>query len=143
MNVSTILKEKGQNVITADSSLSLLDVAKILSEKGIGSIVIIDTGKKVAGILSERDIVRSLAKAGSDALTQPVSLYMTQKVVTCNCADTIDTLMSKMTSGRFRHMPVVENDELVGIVSIGDVVKQRIAQAEMETAAMRDYIATG
>ncbi len=143
MNVSTILKEKGQDVVTANIESSLLDVAQVLAEHGIGSIVIVESDGKVAGILSERDIVRSLAKIGPDALSQSVATHMTRKVITCRKADTIQMLMSEMTSGHFRHMPVVENDELIGIVSIGDVVKQRIAETEMEAASMREYIATG
>jgi len=97
----------------------------------------------VAGIISERDIVRAIAKGGSAVLDEPVSHCMTKEVITCRESDTIHSLMSDMTSHRFRHLPVVEDGALVGLVSIGDVVKERIAEAEMEAAEMRHYIASG
>ena len=143
MNVATILKMKGKGVVTAKPDMSLLDVAKLLGQHGIGCIVIEGDDGKVAGIVSERDIVRAIGNAGAKVLKEPVSDYMTKTVVTAREADTIDRLMSEMTTHRFRHMPVVERGRLIGLVSIGDVVKMRIAEAEMEAAAMRDYIATG
>jgi CBS domain-containing protein len=123
--------------------MSLLDVAKLLGQHGIGCIVIEGDDGKVAGIVSERDIVRAIGNAGAKVLKEPVSVYMTTTVVTAREADTIDRLMSEMTTHRFRHLPVVERGRLIGIVSIGDVVKMRIAEAEMEAAAMRNYITTG
>jgi CBS domain-containing protein len=143
MNVATILKMKGKGVVTAKPDMSLLDVAKLLGQHGIGCIVIEDDDGKVAGIVSERDIVRAIGNAGAKTLKEPVSAYMTKTVVTAREADTIDRLMSEMTTHRFRHLPVVERGRLIGIVSIGDVVKMRIAEAEMEAAAMRNYITTG
>ena len=143
MNVATILKQKGRNVLTSAPTDTLLGIAKILSDNRVGCIVLIDDGNSVAGIVSERDIVRYLAKGGEDVLQKPVSHCMTKEVVTCRESDTINNLMSEMTARRIRHLPVVESGELVGLVSIGDVVKERIAEAEMEAAAMRDYIATG
>ncbi len=143
MDVAAILKDKGRSVLTAGPETSLLDIAKVLAENRIGCIVVIDGEDKVVGIVSERDIVRTLAGNGPKILDEPVSHCMTREVVTCQESDTIERLMAEMTAGRFRHMPVVENDRLVGLVSIGDVVKQRIAEAEMEAAAMREYIATG
>jgi CBS domain-containing protein len=143
MNVATILKMKGKGVVTAKSDMSLLDVAKLLGQHGIGCIVIEGDDGKVAGIVSERDIVRAIGNAGAKVLKEPVSVYMTTTVVTAREADTIDRLMSEMTTHRFRHLPVVERGRLIGIVSIGDVVKMRIAEAEMEAAAMRNYITTG
>ena len=98
---------------------------------------------KVAGIVSERDIVREISRAGAGVLKEPVERCMTKSVVTCRESDTIDRLMAEMTAHRFRHMPVVERGRLIGLVSIGDVVRMRIAEAEMEAAAMRQYIATG
>lgn len=143
MNVATILGEKGHDVITASPDDTLLDIAKILRKHGIGCIVL-DNGKgAIAGIVSERDLVRALAESGPDILKEPVSRCMTKDVITCRKSDTIDTIMAAMTDGRFRHMPVVENDELIGVISIGDVVRLRIAEAELEAAAMRSYIATG
>jgi CBS domain-containing protein len=143
MNVATILKTKGKGVVTAKPDMSLLDVAKLLGQHGIGCIVIEGDDGKVAGIVSERDIVRAIGNAGAKVLKEPVSVYMTTTVVTAREADTIDRLMSEMTTHRFRHLPVVERGRLIGIVSIGDVVKMRIAEAEMEAAAMRNYITTG
>ena len=143
MNVSTILKDKGRNIITAGPEVTLLEITKMLARHKIGCIVVTDEDDQIAGIVSERDIVRTIASNGQKALEQPVSICMTKKVVTCRESDTIDQLMSEMTTGRFRHLPVVEEHVLIGLISIGDVVKLRIAEAEMEAAAMRDYIATG
>lgn len=143
MNVATILGEKGSNVFTASPDDSLLDVAKTLRKHGIGCIVLSDDSDGIAGIVSERDLVRAIAESGPEVLKSPVSKCMTREVVTCRKSDTIDTIMATMTDGRFRHMPVVENDKLIGVISIGDVVRLRIAEAELEAAAMRSYIATG
>lgn len=143
MNVAAILKSKGKGVITTTPNTSLLDVAKLLERNRIGCIVVEGEDGKVAGIVSERDIVRALGQSGAKVLKDPVSTYMTRTVVTAREADTIDRLMSEMTTHHFRHMPVVERGLLIGLVSIGDVVKMRIAEAEMEAAAMRQYIATG
>jgi CBS domain-containing protein len=143
MNVAAILKLKGRNVVTIASEISLLDVARLLQEKRIGCIVIEGDDGKVAGIVSERDIVRAIGQSGAKVLKEPVANYMTRAVVTAREADTIERLMSEMTAHHFRHMPIVERGRLVGIVSIGDVVKMRIAEAEMEAAAMREYITTG
>jgi CBS domain-containing protein len=143
MNVAAILKSKGREVLTTTPDATLLDIAKLLGTRRIGCIVVTGIDGKVIGIVSERDIVREIARAGSQVLKEPVASCMTKSVVSCREADTIDRLMSEMTTHRFRHMPVVERGRLVGLVSIGDVVKMRIAEAEMEAAAMRDYIATG
>ena len=143
MNVATILKLKGREVVTSGPHTSLLDIAELLGSHGIGCVVITGADGKVAGIVSERDIVREIGRAGSSVLKEPVASCMTKTVFTCREADTIDRLMAEMTAHRFRHMPVVERGRLAGLVSIGDVVKMRIAEAEMEAAAMREYIATG
>lgn len=143
MNVATILKMKGREVVTSAANTSLLDIAALLGKHGIGCVVITGADGKVSGIVSERDIVREIARAGSKVLKEPVEVCMTKAVVTCREADTIDRLMAEMTAHRFRHMPVVERGRLIGLVSIGDVVKMRIAEVEMEAAAMREYIATG
>ncbi|MEG6509877.1 CBS domain-containing protein [Methyloligella sp. 2.7D] len=129
--------------MTVTPEASLLQVADLLTERGIGCVVVAEDGGNVVGIISERDIVRALGKRGAKVLEEPVSSCMTKDVVSCREADTIEQLMSEMTAHRFRHMPVVERGQLAGLVSIGDVVKMRIAAAEMEAAAMRDYIATG
>ncbi len=143
MNVNTILNIKGPDVITVGADTTVLEVTQRLAKHRIGSIVIVNGDNSVAGIVSERDVVRAIAHLGCDVLQGPVSAIMTDNVVTCSRRDNIDTLMSVMTSRRFRHLPVVDDGELCGIVSIGDVVQQRIAEAELEASAMREYIATG
>ena len=141
MNVATILKLKGSGVFTTAKDKSLLDIAKLLVQHGIGCIVIVGDDDKIAGIVSERDLMRAIGQGGTDVLKEPVSDFMTKTVVTAREADTTNWLMSEMTKGRFRHMPVVENDRLVGLVSIGDVVRIDIAEIEMEAAATRQYTA--
>jgi CBS domain-containing protein len=143
MNVAAILKLKGREVFTTTPDTTLLDITTLLGTRRIGCIVVTGIDGKVIGIVSERDIVREIARAGAKVLKEPVASCMTKSVVSCRESDTIDKLMAEMTTHRFRHMPVVERGRLVGLVSIGDVVKMRIAEAEMEAAAMRDYIATG
>jgi CBS domain-containing protein len=140
MNVAAILKLKGGGIVTARPDTSLLEITKTLGQHDIGCIVIEGDDGKIAGIVSERDIVRVIGKAGAKVLKEPVESCMTKTVVTAREADTIDRLMAEMTTHRFRHMPVVERGRLIGLVSIGDVVKMRIAEVDMETADMRNYI---
>lgn len=142
MNVGGILNEKGRNVETASPEATLEDVAGVLGSKKIGALIILNSNGKIAGILSERDIVRAIAEGGAAALQKPVSAFMTHKVVTCRESDTVNQLMDSMTQGRFRHLPVVENGKLTGVMSIGDVVKYRIAEAEFEAEEMKRYIAS-
>jgi CBS domain-containing protein len=139
MNAATILKLKGTSVVTTTTDKSLLDIAKLLAQHGIGCIVIMGDDDKVAGIVSERDLMRAIDQAGPNVLKEPVSDFMTKTVVTAREADTIDWLMSEMTTRRFRHMPVVEMGRLIGLVSIGDLVKMHISEVEMEAAATREY----
>ena len=141
MTVSRIINEKGRDVATVSPGASLAAVAATLAEKKIGAVLIME-GAAIGGIISERDIVRAVASRGSEALSTPAKEWMTAKVVTCAPDDTINDVMQKMTSGRFRHLPVVENGKLAGIVSIGDVVKRRIEDVEREAAQIREYIAT-
>jgi len=143
MNVARILKDKGRDVATVNPTTTLMDVVNLLSEKKIGAVVVCDEDQKLQGIISERDIVRVLATNGPEVFNNPIEAYMTKDVKTCTETDTVEWLMEAMTSQRFRHMPVVSGGRVVAVVSIGDVVKQRIAIAEMETASMRQYIATG
>ena len=140
MNVATILKQKGGGVFTTTSDKSLLDIAKLLAQHGIGCIVIVGDDDKIAGIVSERDLMRAISQGGAEVLTEPVSDFMTKTVMTAEKADTIKQLMSEMTIRQFRHMPVVERDRLIGLVSIGDLVKIHVADAEFESGAMRQYI---
>ena len=143
MHVAAILKEKGRAVETAGLQTTVMDVAARLSARRIGAIVITAADGSIAGIISERDVIRVIGQHGASALDWPVSEAMTRTVQTCRESDTIDTLMSVMTARRFRHLPVLENGQLAGIVSIGDVVKHRVAEVEHEATMMRDYITAG
>lgn len=143
MNVAAILKHKGREVFTVKGQTSLSDVVAMLAEHKIGAAVVIDDERRPIGIVSERDIVRNLAQTGAGALQIAVADMMTDEVVTCCESDTIDELMSRMTARRFRHLPVVADGRLAGLISIGDVVKHHIAAVEMEASALRSYISTG
>jgi CBS domain-containing protein len=143
MNVAAILKAKGRAVATAKPDTSIVEIAGKLASKRIGAIVIVGSSGKVEGIISERDLVRAIAEAGEKALHAPVSEFMTRNVVPCQETTTLDELMGVMTKGRFRHLPVIEDGALTGIISIGDVVKHHVAEVEMEVTAMREYLATG
>jgi CBS domain-containing protein len=140
MNVATILKQKGGGVFTTTTDKSLLDIARLLVQHGIGCMVIVGDDDKIAGIVSERDLMRAISQVGPEVLKEPVSDFMTKTVVTAGEADTSDQLMSEMTMHRFRHIPVVERGQLLGLISIGDLVKIHIADAEFESGAMRQYI---
>ncbi|MBV9909223.1 MAG: CBS domain-containing protein [Hyphomicrobiales bacterium] len=142
MTVARILDEKGRGVFTTQPHRTLKEVVGLLAEKGVGAVVVSDASQSVLGILSERDVVRVLAKQGASALEDPVSRYMTPKVITARREDTIDHVRQTMTEGRFRHVPIVEDGRLVGIVSIGDVVKHHVNQLDSERQALREYIAT-
>ena len=142
MNVEHILAAKGRDVLTIEPSRTLADAARALTEKRIGAVVVTDADRAVLGILSERDIVRAVARGGAAALDHPVSQYMTGKVVTCTGHSSINELMEMMTERKFRHVPIVESGRLCGIISIGDVVKHRVAEIEAEHQALREYIAT-
>ncbi len=141
MSVSEILASKGRDVFTADADMTIQEISNVLATKKIGATVVLDKSGHVCGIASERDLVREIAKSGADALSKPISICMTQKVVSCDKTETIDDLMEKMTKGRFRHLPVISNGKLTGIISIGDVVKRKIEQAEREAEEMKRYIA--
>jgi len=143
MNVAGILKAKGRAVTTARPDDRIQDVAGKLAAKRIGAIVVVGDGGAVVGIVSERDIIRAIGDKGASALGQPVSSVMTKSVVSCTESSTIEDMMGVMTQGRFRHVPVVEDGALVGIISIGDVVKHHVAEVQLEVTAMRDYLATG
>jgi CBS domain-containing protein len=142
MIVSQILKSKAaQGVFTLGSDASVADAAGVMSDKRIGTIVISDDGgATAAGILSERDIVRELGKRGVNCMTESVGAMMTRKLVTCAPSDTSDAILGKMTDGRFRHMPVIDNGALIGLISIGDVVKVRLAELAMERDALEGMV---
>jgi CBS domain-containing protein len=139
MTVRTILAAKGRDVVTIEPSATLAAAAELLAKKRIGAIVILGADRRIVGILSERDIVRAIAER-ADALGEPVSVVMTRSVSTCNETETVISVMERMSTGKFRHMPVVDQGRLVGMVSIGDVVKHRLHAMERDSAAMRDYI---
>lgn len=143
MNISQILKTKSRGVSTARSDDTIEAIAAQLAQRKIGAIVIVGEGGRVSGIISERDIIRMIAAHGAKALTMTASAGMTHEVQTCTSKCTLDEVMEAMTKGRFRHLPVVEEGALVGIISIGDVVKHHTAEVELEVNAMRGYLATG
>ncbi|TMV08821.1 CBS domain-containing protein [Ruegeria sediminis] len=142
MLVQALLKTKAtEGVVTVPSSTTVSEVAKILAEKRIGTVVISDDGGETAmGILSERDIVRELAASGSGCLFGTAKAYMTTNLVTCTSQSSVKEIMSLMTEGRFRHMPVVEEGKLIGIVTLGDVVKAQLMEVEMEKDALAGMI---
>ena len=141
MTVRAILDTKGHNILSVEPDAKLTAAIKILAERKIGAVLVMSKGR-IEGILSERDIVRVLGARGAAVLDEPVSAVMTRKVVSCREKDTVGAIMEMMTSGKFRHLPVVEDDKVVGLISIGDVVKWRVKEFENEQEALRDYIKT-
>ena len=148
MNVKTLLAAKqrksernlGGDIITIEPTADLAAASKLLAKHRIGAVVILGAGDRLAGILSERDIVRALSDQGAAALGLPVGQVMTRNVATCSEDDSVASIMERMTAGKFRHVPVVSNGRLAGLISIGDVVKHRVEEIERESEAMRDYI---
>jgi CBS domain-containing protein len=142
MNVKAILADKhlGGDIIDIEPTADLAAAVKLLAARRVGAIVVRGAGGRLAGILSERDIVRVLAEHGPRALDLPVGQVMTREVETCGEDDTVSAIMERMTEKRFRHMPVVRRGKLVGLISIGDVVRQHVEAIERESEAMRDYI---
>ena len=142
MNVKAILEAKGRNVLTIGPNETLAQAINKLAEHRIGALVVTNGDRKVIGILSERDVVRVMAKNGASALEQSVRQVMTSKVKICNESHTINQVMEIMTQGRFRHLPVEKDGQLDGLISIGDVVKKRIEEVEREAEEIKQYIAT-
>lgn len=142
MLVRNILAEKGGDVFTLSMEATVLDAVNALANYNVGALVVADEEKTVKGILSERDVVRAISRDGADIMGRPVTGLMTSQVKTCTEDSTIPQLMELMTAGRFRHLPVVREGKLVGIVSIGDVVKKRIEEIEKEADEIRSYIAS-
>ena len=141
MGVANILAEKGRDVVSMAPDASIREAVKLLNERKIGAIVVTDGSGGILGILSERDVVRHLALSGGAVLEMIVGRVMTAKVQTCKPEESIETVMARMTRGRFRHLPVEEGGKLAGIISIGDVVKRRIEDIEREADDIRSYIA--
>jgi len=142
MTVKAILSRKGRDVVTIAPTANLSEAVKLLAERRIGAVVVTGADNRVAGILSERDIVRTFAERGAAALDDNVAAVMTRKVTTCAETDTVVAIMERMTAGKFRHVPVLDQGQLIGVISIGDVVKHRVEEIEGETNALREYIAT-
>ena len=141
MTVRAILDTKGHQIESVEPDARLSAAIRTLAERKIGAVLVMSQGR-VEGILSERDIVRVIGERGAAALDEPVSAVMTRKVVSCKQADTVSAIMEMMTSGKFRHLPVVEDDRVVGLISIGDIVKWRVGEYEAEQEALREYIKT-
>lgn len=143
MTVKAILKQKGDRVVAVRPDDTVGSVCSILDKERIGAVLVRDADQRVIGVVSERDVVRSIARLGRDMLDHTVSSIMTRDVHFCSPEDSVDQVMAQMTDRRIRHLPVLKRGKLVGMISIGDVVKQRIADHEMEAEAMKAYIATG
>ena len=143
MIVSQLLKSKGYQVYTVSEETNINEISRILSEKRIGVAVIINESKNVIGIISERDIIRGLSQYGEKVLDMPSKALMTKNVITSGLASHIHELMREMTNSRIRHMPIVEDEKLVGLISIGDVVKNRVEELQAEGDMLREYIASG
>ncbi|MFB9264088.1 CBS domain-containing protein [Bradyrhizobium erythrophlei] len=141
MTVRSILDAKGHHIMSVEPDAKLSAAIKLLGERKIGAVLVMGQGR-MEGILSERDIVRVLGERGAAVLDEPVSAVMTRKVVSCRESDTVSALMEVMTTGKFRHLPVVEDGKVVGLISIGDIVKRRVQEYEREQEALRDYIKT-
>lgn len=142
MLVEMILQEKGTEIITVRSDANVGDLVALLAQKNVGAVLALDEYDHLVGIVSERDIVRQLAREPEGLLSRPVADIMTRKLVTCEPGDTLDEVMSRMTRGRFRHIPVLSEGRLAGVISIGDVVKRKIELVEQEAGALREYIAS-
>ena len=142
MTVNDILSHKGSQVITIEPTATVAAAVRMLVQQRIGALLVTGADRRIVGIISERDVVRVLDEKGAAVLGAPVAEVMTRKVVTCDHNATIAEIMERITSGRFRHVPVVENGRLAGIVSIGDVVKARLGELEHEQNALREYIRT-
>jgi CBS domain-containing protein len=143
MFVSDILSQKGGLVYSVTPSTTVAEVAQQLSTRRIGSVLVLSDQSAVVGIVSERDLVRATAAHGAKALELEARQVMTRDVVTCHPDDSIDEVMQTMTNGRFRHLPVVHHGELLGLVSIGDVVKARLEETQYEAEALKAYIVAG
>ncbi|MGP8232459.1 MAG: CBS domain-containing protein [Methylovirgula sp.] len=142
MTIARILATKGREVVSAQPHRTLLEISEILASRRIGAVVIVDAQGTLLGILSERDIVRAIGEGGAQALDDPASSHMTAEVVTIGEEETLLATVERMSIGRFRHVPVLKDGRLNGLISIGDVVKFRLAEMEREQSALREYIAT-
>lgn len=143
MRISDVIRRKGSTVVTVEPDTDVRTLLGVLAEHGIGATVVSSDGRTIEGIVSERDVVRALAARGATVLSEPISEIMTGDVQTCSPDAHVDELMRTMTEGRFRHVPVVVDGALIGIVSIGDIVKHRVDELESEREALSRYITSG
>jgi CBS domain-containing protein len=141
MTVRSILDTKGHQIVSLEPEAKLSAAVKTLAERKIGAVLVLQAGR-IEGILSERDVVRVLGERGAAVLEEPVSAVMTRKVVSCKQSDTVSAIMEMMTHGKFRHLPVLDGERVVGLISIGDIVKWRVQEYEREQEALREYIKT-
>lgn len=141
MTIAAILKHKGHDVATVKPSQTVAEVAALLSSRRIGAVVVVDPNNRLAGILSERDIIHALASHGAHALEMAAAQIMTREVSTASPETTVHEAMERMTAGRFRHLPVMRHGEMIGLVSIGDIVKARIGQQDQEVDSLKAYVA--
>ena len=141
MTVRSILDTKGHQIVSLDPEAKLSAAVRTLAERKIGAVLVLQAGR-IEGILSERDVVRVLGERGAAVLEEPVSAVMTRKVVSCKQSDTVSAIMEMMTHGKFRHLPVLDGERVVGLISIGDIVKWRVQEYEREQEALREYIKT-
>jgi CBS domain-containing protein len=143
MFVNQLLKHKGGDVFTVSPDETLQSIAALLHTRRVGAFIVTDKIGRVVGVISERDIIRAIAASGASALLLPVSQFMTRDVIVARLGETIDALLERMTDRRIRHLPVMDEQKLAGIVSIGDLVKSKIAQAEHEAETLKNYILVG
>lgn len=143
MLVAQIIRDKGDLVFTISPHATVANAVAMLHDRRVGALVVVEAADKVVGIISERDLVRMLARAGSDGLGQPVSAWMTQEVIFAEPTETVNSLLERMTDRRVRHLPVLRDGRLCGLISIGDLVKFKIAEAEAEAEGLKSYIAAG
>jgi CBS domain-containing protein len=143
MLVAQIIRDKGDLVFTISPASTVAEAAALLNDRRVGALVVVEAGDRVTGILSERDLVRMLAKAGGEGLAQPVSAWMTQEVIFAEPHETVNSLLERMTDRRVRHLPVLKDGRLCGLISIGDLVKFKIAETEAEAEGLKSYIAAG
>src|SRR3982075_2607337 len=141
MTVRSILDTKGHQILSVEPDAKLSAAVKLLGERKIGAVLVMNQGR-LEGILSERDIVRVLGERGASVLDEAAGAVMTRKVISCRQSDTVAAIMEMMTLGKFRHLPVLEDGKVVGLISIGDIVKSRVREFEMEQEALREYIKT-
>ena len=140
MHIDAIIKQKGKDVYATSPGVSLLVAASELRDRDVGALLVLDDRKKIVGIISERDIIQTIGARGKQALDLPVSMAMTRDVFTCRSGHSLTDVMQIMADNRLRHLPVVDDDQLQGMISIGDVGGRRIAESEMEVQCMRDYV---